>query len=493
MKLRSTLLLSLSIATAVVGQATAKTVYVDCNGSGGEDSGTEKDPYRSLEKVNQHKLSPGDTLAFKRGSTCKGTLQPKGSGEKDSPITVNNYGGDDDAADLPIIDGQGANEAVLLVNQDYWNISQIDLRNPADKLGSRRGIQVIANESNPHTGITIDRIKVSDVAGETNKKTEPTNFAASAGISITGLYNDVLVTGCTVKDCGGGAIKVRPGYGPDQDEHDEALGKNVKVSHNSITSCGGDGIIVSFAETPLIEYNTAGHLGKGKYPYKGGNFAGMWVLGCHDSTLQYNVVHDTIDSVTDSQAFDCDWGNTGYCLIQYNFARDNAGGMFLNCDGCGTYGEKSPDQILRYNVFQNDCEIYTNGDNAKLYFYNNVVYCPEKNYDLSVPKATNFTNNIFVGTKDSKLPTGDSVSWMWNIFQTVAKPTDGGIQGDPRLVDPGKGAESLDSAKGYMLKSDSPGIGNGGIIPDNGGKDFFGNPVSDNAKPNRGAYNGKGE
>ena len=66
---------------------------------------------------------------------------------------------------------------------------------------------------------------------------------------------------------------------------------------------------------------------------------------------------------------------------------------------------------------------------------------------------------------------------------------------DPKLVNPG----SIDP-NDYKLKSDSPAIGKGilingssdlkNFIQNNGGRDYFGNPVSNSAKPNIGAYNG---
>ncbi|MFF3779959.1 hypothetical protein [Streptomyces sp. NPDC001933] len=72
--------------------------------------------------------------------------------------------------------------------------------------------------------------------------------------------------------------------------------------------------------------------------------------------MKKNAVYGiTRMSVADSQAFDCDWGNTGTCTIQYNFSRDNIGGFFLDCDGCGTIGGAK--QVIRYNISENDCRM----------------------------------------------------------------------------------------------------------------------------------------
>ena len=69
------------------------------------------------------------------------------------------------------------------------------------------------------------------------------------------------------------------------------------------------------------------------------------------------------------------------------------------------------------------------------------------------------------------------------------------IFSDPKLVNPG----SID-ANDYKLQPLSPAIGKGilitgsndvkNFINNNGGRDYFGNSVSNSEKPNIGAYNG---
>ncbi|MEK2494664.1 hypothetical protein WN990_34480 [Kitasatospora purpeofusca] len=148
--------------------------------------------------------------------------------------------------------------------------------------------------------------------------------------------------------------------------------------------------------------------------------------------------------------------------------------------------------MVRYNVSENDCRTNSMGDKSTLLFYNNVVYCPNKKLDIDVPANTTMENNIFVGTTDSKLPTGSGINWLWNVFQGVPRPTGNGIVGDPQFTDPGNGGTTIHSVDGYRLKAGSPALGNGGVLADNGGRDYWANPVSATAKPNRGAYNGPG-
>lgn len=152
----------------------------------------------------------------------------------------------------------------------------------------------------------------------------------------------------------------------------------------------------------------------------------MWVLGCNNSTLQYNVVHSTIISDFDSEEFGCDWGNGGYCLIEYNYRHDNAGGMFLNCDGCSRTSQVQskwfPTILSRMIAVSTQMAMRRNCT-----FINNVVYCPDKDFDITVPLTTYFTSNFFVGAANSTLPTGSGIVWYWNVFQTVMRPTDSGL------------------------------------------------------------------
>lgn len=458
--------------------------YLDCS-STAASNGTESDPFNSLAQVNGVVLHAGDTLNIKAGTTCTGTLSPQGSGTQSLPIILTSYG----HGPLPIINGSGAAEAVRLINQDYWDISNIAVINPAPVIGWRRGIAATADDGTVHRGLYIHDVMVYNVAGETNKATQSNAFIASAGILVNGTentsrYDDVRIYGNTVHDCGGGGIKVRVGQMDNR-------GQGAHIWENNISYAGGDGIVLSYGAAPLIENNICGFLGHGKYPYTGGNFAGIWVLGCQDAVMRLNVVHNTLMSDVDSEAFDCDWGNEGTCTVEYNYSHDNAGGIFLNCDGCGTPGGAT--QIVRYNIFQNDCRMYSNGDDVQLNFYNNVIYCPDKEFKIAVPPHTNMSNNIWVGTANSTLPSGDSIEWHSNLFQTVVMPVDtAGDTGNPKFVNPGTGQDSLNSTNGYLLRSGSPALRQGNVIADNGGRDFWNNKVSSVVRPNIGAYNGRG-
>ncbi|MGW0122052.1 right-handed parallel beta-helix repeat-containing protein [Streptomyces sp. NPDC003327] len=485
--------LALSGATALGDASPASAVaaagsvtYVDCSRAVAGD-GSQGAPFNSVAQANGRTYGPGDTLAFAAGTTCTGSLAPRGSGTAAAPVTLTGYG----TGALPVLDGDGAANVVSFTNQDHWRVSGLKLTNPASTLARRTGLRISVTDGTAHRGFDIGGLVVDRVAGQTNK-TSPTteDFVQSAGV-VTGAsgtnstLHDIRVHHNQISNTGGGGLKIRVGSMA-------AKGSGVLIEHNVVKDVGGDGIIASFADGPLIQYNTAAGVGNGVYPFSGGNFAGIWVLGDHNPTIQKNVVYGiTRMSVADSQAFDCDWGNTGTCTVQYNFSRDNIGGFFLDCDGCGTIGGAK--QVIRFNVSENDCRMSSvSAGRSALHMYNNVVYCTDRRFDITLPEESVVENNVWVGTTDSRLPTGPGISWLWNVFENVPRPTANGIAGDPHFVAPGTGGTTLDSAGGYRLRATSPALGNGSVITGNGGRDYWGNPVSATAKPHRGAYNGPG-
>ncbi|MEU7391148.1 right-handed parallel beta-helix repeat-containing protein [Streptomyces tanashiensis] len=466
--------------------AAGSVTYVDCSRATAGD-GSQTAPFNSVGQANGKAYGPGDTLAFASGTTCTGALAPRGSGTAAAPIALTAYG----TGALPVIDGAGAPDTVSLTNQDHWRISNLKLTNPASTVARRTGLRISATDGTAHRGYDIGNLVIDRVAGQTNKNSPTTeDFVQSAGI-VTGAsgtnstLNDVHVHDNQISNTGGGGLKIRVGAMA-------VKGTGVLIEDNTVKDVGGDGIIASYADAPLIQYNNASGVGNGVYPFSGGNFAGIWVLGDHNPTIQRNAVYGiTRMSVADSQAFDCDWGNTGTCTIQYNFSRDNIGGFFLDCDGCGTIG--GAQQVIRYNISENDCRMSSvSAGRSALHMYNNVLYCTDKKFSITLPDESVVENNIWVGTTDSRLPTAAGISWLWNVFQGVPRPTANGIAGDPQFVNPGTGGDTIHSVDGYKLRATSPGLNNGSVISGNGGRDYWGNPVSATAKPHRGAYNGPG-
>jgi hypothetical protein len=129
--------------------------------------------------------------------------------------------------------------------------------------------------------------------------------------------------------------------------------------------------------------------------------------------------------------------------------------------------------------------------------YNNTVYVDSStNSPITVdgPAADNLnlTNNIIYNTGSGGYAPTTGETWNYNTFygnHPSSEPADAHkLTSNPDFENPGGGSSGRSTASAYILKSGSPDLGSGVLISGNGGLDFFGNPVSSTAAPNRGAY-----
>jgi len=144
------------LALGVLGSMAvrASTYYVDS--ASGKDANTGKATnaaWRTLAKVNATTFAPGDRILFKAGGSWKGTLWPKGSGTTNNAICLGSYGG----SARPLINGGGANDAVLLMNQEFWEINDLEVINDAASDGERRGIHLTGSN---YVNTVIDHIHI---------------------------------------------------------------------------------------------------------------------------------------------------------------------------------------------------------------------------------------------------------------------------------------------------------------------------------------------
>jgi hypothetical protein len=100
--------------------------YVDASqGDDANDGKTPQTAWRSLDKLNAHEFGPGATILFKSGEEWNGELVSRGSGDKDNTVRLDRYG----EGEKPAIHGTGGLYTIYLSNQEYWEISNLELTN----------------------------------------------------------------------------------------------------------------------------------------------------------------------------------------------------------------------------------------------------------------------------------------------------------------------------------------------------------------------------
>ncbi len=453
---------------------------------------------------------PGDRILFKSGGVWTGSLSPKGSGTAAAPIVVDQYGGDS----KPAINGNGEVEnTVLLRNQEYWEINNLEITNHGSEPKLRRGVYVLAENFGEMHHIYLRSLDVHDVNGIDSDKVNGGIHYGSIGDTMPSRFVDLRIENNHIHHVDRSGIFgwsthwVRSKWYP-------SLG--VVIRGNTLEDIGGDGIVVVATDGALLENNVVGHANQRSQGYD----VAIWAWSADNTTIQYNEAFGT-KGERDGEGFDSDW-NSRNTLIQYNYSHDNDGGFLLICDDGSQAGGESignSGTVVRYNISQNDHNRGINmaGPVQNSTIYNNTIYVgKDDNVSLLLhsdwngwASGTSLYNNIFY--VDGKAQFGYGISrdpdtghyataaglgqsrdnrFDSNVyFGNMKAPAEDAhsLARDPMLSVPATDGQGRQSLSGYQLKPGSQALDSGRDIPENGGHDFFGAPVPSCGGPDRGA------
>lgn len=475
------------------------TYYVDCEGGSDEAAGLSPDTaLRSLERANELVLRPGDRLLLKRGTTCRGSLHPAGSGRPDAPIRLGAFG----EGPLPVIDGRGEGAAILLWDQEGFEIEALELSG-----SSPFGLYVGA----PHRTLRHLRLRdlrVHSVPGELTSKLS--GLVVLAGEGPGGRFEDVVIDGVTASHTTQWAGILVWGRAWDTPTERSA---NVAIRNSVVHDVHGDGIALFEAQDSLIETSVAWATGQ-QPELTVGTPNGIWTWSCARCTVQYNEGFATSSPAHDGGVFDIDWASADN-VVQYNYGHD-ADGYCI-----GVFGARQPttNSVVRYNVCANNgrdparatqgdlfLATWDGGSLAGVRIYNNTFYwtparrAPVLRHGAALAAGSEafFRNNLVVTTSDWIVDDAGGLAFDHNLYwipEAAAPGTfrTGGVSyeglaawqaatgqdarslwTDPGLVDAGQTRAAARGADAFRLGAASPAIDAGGWIPDDGGCDHFG-------------------
>ena len=473
----------------------ATVYYVDSDTGNDNNSGTSPEQaWASLTPVNALTLAPGDQVLFKADTVYTGQLFPQGGGADGNPVIIDMYG----TGNRPRIDGQGqVGSALYLYNFSYIEVSNLELTNlgPTREEG-RFGVHMWANNDGQIYHNQLKNLFVHDVNGTLVKKDRDEGsgiYFESTG--RTARFVGVLIEDCYVLRTDRNGISSFTGNNT-RNKFYPSL--NVVVRGNLVEDCGGDAIKIWGCDGALVEYNVVDGARERCLDLA----AGIWPFTSDNTLIQFNEVSG-VKGTGDGQAFDSDY-NCYYSTFQYNYSHDNDGGFLMVCAPSPTVYHGATGTVFRYNISQNDRNriFFISGDGVQdTYIYNNTVYVPA-GYDIQMIQFgnwdgyadnTQFYNNILYVDGRVTYDMGQSTNNIFegNVFygDHVDPPYDPyAITDDPMLVAPGTGGWGLDSVSGYQLQSGSPCINSGVEVADNGGLDYWGNPVPTGGVTDRGAH-----
>lgn len=495
--------IQMSVASTYIYQ-TDNTVlsgsfYVDSrNGDDSNDGESPETAWKSLHQVNNAVFEPGSTILLKSGSIWTGQLKPGGEGSIDAPNKIDKYG----EGPLPLIDGNGltGEGVVRLFDQSFWEIRNLEITNPDSIQGDRRGVEIKASNYGLVEHIYLENLHIHHISGI------PGNSLSSkltAGIYIATVddklvptrFHDIKISGCHIHHVENIGIvnnnEVSHSDYPGTEDWNRRRFTKLRIDNNIIHHISKNAIIVRLADEGIVEHNLCYETAL----QTTGNT--IFSRSARGTIFQYNEGFLNRSPDYDGSLYDADL-HSPEVIFQYSYSHDNAHGLFWMCTT-----EKDKDVIVRYNISRNDKgNIFCiNYPNTSTFIYNNTVFIPRHLSPLIISerreadKTYVFVNNLIYNLS----PTAD-YKWF-NAKRTISnnlfygyhpanEPDDPEkITADPLMTNPGSGGMGLGTVTGYKLKGSSPAIGTGTVVPDNGGKDYFGNEVSSAEKPNIGFYN----
>jgi hypothetical protein len=476
-----------------------RTWHIDAAaGDDAADGQTPASAWRTLARVNSGTFAPGDAILLKAGCRWAGFLAPGGRGTAEHPIRIDRYG---DGA-KPALDAEGQWLATLyLLNVEHCQVRNLDIANRgAQREAHRTGVTVRLQDFGVAHDIVLADLDIHDVNGSLVKAD-----GGGAGISITrgdsdkatrSLYDGLLVEGCRLTRCDRNGLTMG-GYWTRGDWHPN---RRVILRGNRLEDIGGDGLVPAGCDGALVEHNVL----RGGRMRCQDHAAGIWPWSCDNTIVQHNEVSG-VKGTRDGQGFDSDWNCRG-TLIQYNYSHDNEGGFLLICnDGSSKMPWNIGNQgtVVRYNISRNDGArvFHVSGPCRDTLIHNNTIVLA-KGYDTPLlapgnwggawPENTRFVNNLFAVAGRSRVELGGmkQTTFAHNLcWGEIAGLPDGpgNLRLDPQFTDAGAAGDGFASLLGLQLRPGSPALGAGLVIKDNGGRDFWGRPVSATEAPNVGA------
>lgn len=538
-KLFSLLLLSSTFLSAQT------TYFVDDLIGNDANNGIQKNkPFKSINKVNQLTLKPGDSVLFRRGGQWTGNLTPKGSGAKNNRIVLGTYGN----GPAPVLDAKGqiskgekVSYTIRLFNQEHIEIRDLKIKNfnPFEtprKLvlknntvyvnAPKMGIYIQGEDCGTLHDIYLSNLEICYVNGDMSTKHNGGVFVEitwNKDISkrVKSNFNGLYTEGCYIHhvDRTGWSNKsvwdrrsLHSKWGEtlaNGKKHNWFPSENVVFRNNKFEKAGANALIVRVAKAPLVEYCFFTHNG-----IKGSGNA-SFPFNCDDALFQYNEAcytyynteADSWDGKKDVDAggFDSDW-NCKNTIIQYNYSHHNGhGGVLICCDGASKTSFNDG-TIIRYNIFENNAHhiIRNSGTTTNTQIYNNTFFAGKEQDSVQLvyhkswngyPGKTTYANNIFYSLGDGnhfEFTKSKDYMFTGNTFYGDIKniPSDSKKQtGNPLFKSSEPTKTHWKSYLRFLLKQNSPEVNKGVMLKNHSKEDFLGNPIK--GQPDRGAFESK--
>jgi hypothetical protein len=290
---------------------TASSYYIDCSAATTGD-GSRNHPWNTLAAAQAHLFEPGDEIALRRGTECRGAFAPQGSGRDGKLIRLTAYG---EGRRPRIVAPASERQVLLLFNREYWQIDSLDLS------GAHTYGIFVSGDKGPLRHIYLKNLYVHDVVGGALKNKD-NGLVIVGPSSAAAIFNDVVVDGVDAAHTNQWA-GILVGGGNYAYAEDAPLNRNVVVRNSTVRDVFGDGIILFRDQDSAIRTSAAWQTGMQPTQDVGTPNA-IWTWTCTDCTVEDNEAYLTDSPGVDGGAYDIDWDNTRN-TVQRNYAHDTQG------------------------------------------------------------------------------------------------------------------------------------------------------------------------
>ena len=329
---------------------TSSCYYLDAmNGDDNKNGHSVDNAWKSLSKLKNVRLKPGDKVLLKRGGSFPGELEISGQGTPDNRIYIDAYG---EGSKPCIVGYDNSLYAVRIYNSDYVTLRNVEIVNTGkERKPFRTGLKIECRDYGVSHNIVIDGVEVRDVNGSLVKEEGGGSgiLVVNGGEDIVSVFDSLTIENCRILRCSRNAM-IWLGYSSRENWHPS---KYTVVRNNLIEEVPGDGIVPIGCDSTLIEYNVMRNCPAILPDTEAA--AGIWPWSCDNTIIQFNEVSDH-KAPWDAQGFDSDW-NCENTVIQYNYSHDNEGGMVLICnsgESPASFNRGNIGTVVRYNVSIND-------------------------------------------------------------------------------------------------------------------------------------------
>ena len=434
------------LSIALVFSSCSQVQYGDKNDAGysyhfnsvtGDNSnlGTKEKPFKSLDFLNNIKLSNGDKILLSNGSTFLNTIELI----NEDGIEISNYDSEGNS-ELPIINSKGKIAAIFIENSSKIKISNVEITADGGGLNKylhkklktdlRAGILYIVTDKKLHSGLDILSVNIRDVfyedpgyeRNESEVRTPNGTKSYGWGIRILNLsefgnLENISIKNSQFTNISHTAIRF---IGKKEKQF-----KNLEIFDNIVLRTGGPGMVFNSTRNLFARGNDINYSGSFDDSRKWGRGSGLWTWGTSNAVISQNKFQNA-NGPADSAGCHIDF-NCNDVIVENNLSRNNAGGFIeilgnnYNCSYRNNISINDGHRVKGKNgAFQEGKTFWLSGYIGRgqerngpfnSYIYGNRVYVGKDiTPKIAVDKASKgiyVANNVFYFENDPVMVLGD--------------------------------------------------------------------------------------